>query len=115
MVNPELPVSRLLKHSVQFLLLMFMLYRPGSFFFSVGSVFVGTSLILGCRFVYLVYLAPAYVSEGRTYLPSLIFLAVCAVLGFLSWALGIIGELIMFHRRVAEESLYLERERRTRK
>jgi hypothetical protein len=116
-VNPKTRDSRLFNSIPQYLyrqgstmLMMFILYRPGAFFFLAGLVPLLVAFAIGVRFIYLVYLAPGHLSSGRTYLPSLTFLSVCAVFGVLLWALGIIGELIMFHRRVAEENLYLMRE-----
>lgn len=119
-VNARRRDSRLFRSMSQYLYrqgttmaMMFILYRPGAFFFSIGSVFLGVALALGLRFLYLVYLAPVlplgHADAGRTYIPSLIFLSVCAFFGFLLWAMAVIGELIMFHRRVAEENLYLTR------
>lgn len=87
---------------------MFLLYRPGAFFFMMSLPFLVLSAFLGFRFLYLVYLVSEPSSE-RTYIPSLILLVVCTLLGFLLVALGILGELIKSHRRVAEENLYLRR------
>ncbi|MDI6774401.1 MAG: glycosyltransferase family 2 protein [Verrucomicrobiota bacterium] len=121
-VNPKTRDSRLFRSIPQYIcrqgatmLMMFVLYRPGAFFFSIGSVWLAVAVGLGLRFLYLVYGGPAHVSAGRTHIPSLIFLAVCATQGFLLWALGIVGELIRFHRRVAEENLLLAREDHARK
>lgn len=114
-VNPKTRESRLFGSIRQYLyksggtmLSMFVLYRPGRFFSTIGALFLGVALILGLRFLYLIYVAPV---PGRTYLPSLILLAVCAVTGFLMIMLGILGELIRFQRRIAEENLYIQRRR----
>ena len=115
-VNKKTRPSRLFKGMAQYvykqgltMLTMFVLYRPGAFFFSLGSLCMAIALCIGLRFVYLIYLAPS-LSEGRTYIPSLILLAVAATIGSLLWIVGIVGELISFQRRIAEETLYLKRE-----
>jgi hypothetical protein len=112
-VNPKTRDSRLFKSIPQYLyksggtmLSMFVLYRPGRFFALLSLPFFAGALTLGLRFLYLIYVAP---STGRTYLPSLILLAVCAMTGFLLGMLGILGELIRFQRRLAEENLYFLR------
>jgi hypothetical protein len=114
-VNPKTRESRLFKSVPQYLyksgstmLSMFVLYRPGRFFSSIGAVFLAVALALGLRFIYLIYVSP---HPGRTHIPSLILLAVCAMTGFLMIMLGILGELIRFQRRLAEENLYHLRKR----
>jgi glycosyltransferase involved in cell wall biosynthesis len=118
-VNPKTRDSRLFRSIPQYLyksggtmLSMFVLYRPGRFFSILGGAFLSVALVLGLRFIYLIYLID-HPSPGRTYLPSLILLAVCAVSGFLMLMLGILGELIKFQRRIAEENLYQLRKRTT--
>ncbi|MCH9644419.1 MAG: glycosyltransferase family 2 protein [Gammaproteobacteria bacterium] len=87
---------------------MFILYRPGVFFFNIGSVFLGVSAILGFRFLYILYFTDM-VQYGRTHLPSLILLSILGLIGIIFWALGILGELVSFHRRISENVLYLLR------
>ncbi|MFH0909089.1 MAG: glycosyltransferase family 2 protein [bacterium] len=112
-VNPKTRESRLFKSVPQYLyksggtmLSMFVLYRPGRFFSIIGGAFLAAALAIGVRFIYLVYFTT---HPGRTYLPSLILLAVCTIIGFLMILLGILGELIKFQRRIAEENLYIQR------
>ena len=109
-VNPKTRESRLFKSIPEYIrksggtmLSMFVLYRPGRFFASIGAFFLAVAFALGIRFVYLIYFSQ---HPGRTYLPSLILLAVCAMTGFLMIMLGILGELIRFQRRVNEENMY---------
>ena len=87
---------------------MFVLYRPGRFFFMLGSVNFAAALVLGLRFLYLTYWTPSP-EPGRTYLPSLILLGMFAGTGVLTWMLGIIGEVMRAQRRLSEESLFLQR------
>ncbi len=118
-VNPRTRESRLFRSLPHYiyrqgvtLLSMLVLYRPGAFFFTLGALALFFAVAIGLRFLYLVYGAPVHISLGRTHLPSLILLAIAATGGFLCWALGLIGEWIRFHRRVAEETLELLREER---
>ncbi len=119
-VNPKTRESRLFKSIPQYIaksggtmLAMFVLYRPGRFFFSIGSLFMGIAFIVGLRFLILTY-GFDHAAKGRTHLPSLIFLALCAFTGILLYALGILGEIAKSQRRVAEETLYLQRREKYR-
>lgn len=110
-VNPHTRPSRLFRSIPQYIyrqtatmLSMFMLYRPGRFFSSLGLALWAVALALGARFIYLVYFAARV--AGRTYLPSLILLAVVAISGFLCILLAIIGELIKSQRKLSEENLF---------
>lgn len=113
-VNPKTRESRLFSNAFEHIgksgltmLTMFILYRPGRFFFGLGSILMSMALILGLRFVYLVYIAEA--TLGRTYLPSLILLSVLATLGSLSFIVGVLGEVLKFNRIISENNSYLLR------
>lgn len=108
-VNPKTRDSRLFRNSYEHIrksgatiLNMFILYRPGRFFSLIGSLFLLMTLVLGFRFIYLVFIVPNPDPE-RTYLPSLILLAIFAFIGIFSFFLGIIGELIKQQRKLMEE------------
>lgn len=114
-INPKTRESRLFKSIPQYIkksggtmLAMFVLYRPGRFFVFCAAPFMLGALILGFRFLYLIYVVHSF-EEGRTHIPSLILLAVCAVIGTSLIAMGVIGEIMKAHRRVSEETLYLQR------
>lgn len=116
-VNPKTRDSRLFKNIRQYLwkqgktmVSMFVLYRPGAFFFSLGILFLLPALVLGLRFIDLIYIHPTQLH--RAFIPSLILLALFALSGFFSWALAIVGELIRNQRRVSEEQLYLVKKER---
>ncbi len=114
-VNAKTRESRLFKSIPQYIkksgstiLVMFGLYRPGRFFSCLAVPFLGVALILGLRFLYLIYwMNPSY--SGRTYLPSLILLAVSSIIGTMLFGLGVVSEMLKAQRRVAEELLYLQR------
>lgn len=113
-VNPKTRDSRLFKSIPQYLrktggtmLAMFVLYRPGGFFSILSLPFFLLSAVLGCRYLYFVYVLG---DAGKTYyLPSLILLAVSAFAGFLCLLLAVLGILLAANRRLSEEQLYLLR------
>lgn len=112
-VNPKTRESRLFKSIPQYLkktggtmLSMFLLYRPGAFFSWLAAPFLLLSAVLGVRFLYLIYVVH---ETGRTYIPSLILLAISAFCGFLLLTMAIIGMLLHAQRRLAEEQIYLQR------
>lgn len=114
-VNPKTRDSRLFKNifehmykSARTIVHMYILYRPGRFFFWVGSVFIGGAAIIGFRFIYLVYFIENP-DKHRTYLPSLILLAILAFWGIVSYLIGILGELIKSLRKQNEEIIANQR------
>jgi len=114
-VNPKTRESRLFKSVPQYIkksggtmIAMFVLYRPGRFFATCAVPFMLGALFLGFRFLYLIY-GLGTPELGRTHIPSLILLAVCAIIATLLIALGVIGEIMKAQRRITEENLYLQR------
>lgn len=112
-VNKTLRPSRLFKSIPQYIrksggtmLAMFILYRPGRFFFMSSLIFWILAFLIGARAVWL-----RLAGEGmlRDYLPSLLLLVVCSVIAIMLDALAIIGELLKAQRRLTEEMLFLER------
>lgn len=98
-VNPKTRESRLFRSIPQYvykqattMLSLFVLYRPGMLFFGSSLVFFGIALMLGLRFLALTYwLEPDF---GRTYLPSLVLLTVCATMGTILGFLAVVGQLL---------------------
>jgi glycosyltransferase involved in cell wall biosynthesis len=114
-VNPRTRKSRLYKSIFQYLyrsiltiLSMFILYRPGFFFFlgSIVSFFI--SILLGLRFVYLVYMTTTP-DPTRTYLASVILLSIFATFGMILLVLALYGELAKAQRKLLEEILINQR------
>lgn len=119
-INPKTRESRLFKSIPQYLkktggtmLSMFLLYRPGAFFATLSIPFFLLSTILGIRFITLTY----FITSGndRTYIPSLILLAISAFAGFALLLLAIVGNLFRSQRRLAEEQIYLIRRQTNKK
>lgn len=114
-VNRKTRSSRLFRNIPEYIwkssttmLAMFILYRPGRFLISAAFFFLLAAFIIGARYIYLAFLVPEP-EPHRTYLPSLILLALCALNGSFLIFMGILGELMKTQRRLTEETLYLAR------
>ncbi|MCK4852787.1 MAG: glycosyltransferase family 2 protein [Bacteroidales bacterium] len=108
-VNPTTRKSRLFKNLFQHvtrsgvtIVKMFIMYRPGRFFSLIGTLFMFAALILGIRYLYLIFWMTEPDPE-RTYIPSLILVSILAFLGVISYFLAILGELIKTQRMLSEE------------
>ncbi|MEE9460341.1 MAG: glycosyltransferase family 2 protein [Bacteroidales bacterium] len=108
-VNPTTRKSRLFKNIFQHvsrsgstIIIMFILYRPGRFFSLIGNLLMLAALILGVRYLYLIFWI-ADPDPERTYIPSLILVSILAFLGVISYFLAIMGELIKTQRKLSEE------------
>lgn len=116
-VNPKTRESRLFRSIPEYLyksggtmVMMFVLYRPGRFFSLIAAGLFAAAFALGGRFLYLVYLRPDP-DPTRTYLPSLILLAVCALTGVLFLGLAMLGEMLKAIRQLQQEQIYIARKR----
>ena len=103
--NEDLRPSRLVKsigsyvvRSLLVIIRIFMTYRPLRFFFVVGSVALGVGILIGLRFLYF-----AYAGDSGGHVQSLILASTCVVLGFITWVLGLISDIISVNRRLLEE------------
>jgi glycosyltransferase involved in cell wall biosynthesis len=120
-VNAKTRESRLFRNifehiykSADTIIRMFILYRPGRFFLWIGSVFNLAAAALGARFIYLLYITD-HPDKHRTYIPSLILLAIMAFWGVVSFMIGILGELLKFIRKQNEEIIANQRREKFRK
>lgn len=116
-VNKKTRSSRLFRNVPEYIwkssstmLSMFALYRPGKFFSTIGMFFELVALLLGCRFIYLSYITTTP-EPGRTYLPSLVLLAMCSLFGALLFFMGVLGEIVKSQRRLHEETLSMIRKK----
>ena len=112
-VNPKTRESRLFRSIPQYIrksggtmLAMFVLYRPGRFFFILSLIFWLLALVIGGRAVYLKCVGESFFRE---HLSSLLLLVVAAVIAIMLDALAIIGELLKAQRHLTEEVLFLKR------
>ena len=114
-VNKKTRESRLFKSissyvskSMLIILRSFLFYNPFKFFFLASIPFWSLSFLLGIR-----YLLNTYVFDvvGRTYIPSLILLAISAVTAVALVVIGVLGELNVINRKMNSEILYRYKKR----
>jgi glycosyltransferase involved in cell wall biosynthesis len=120
-VNPQTRPSRLFRSVPEYLwksgstmLTMFIFYRPSRFFGLLAAINFAGATAIGLRFLYLVY-GESLAGQHRTYLPSLILLAIMAIFGAECTAMAVFAEMIRTKRRLWEETLYLLRKQAGRK
>lgn len=109
-VNPKTRESRLFNSSAEHVLKSgaaifraFVMYRPYSFFLSLGGIFSVLGLIPFGRFLW----AIIFNGSGRGHIQSLIFGLALMTGAFLCFALGIIADLIRMNRLLHERQLEL--------
>ena len=112
-VNGDLRPSRLvrsipnyIKRSIVTMFRIFIVYQPLRFFLSVSLFPLLTGTVIGGRFLW-------YVVHGRSngHVQSLILAAVLLIVGFLTFLLAILGDLLSVNRRLLEELQQRERRR----
>ena len=116
-VNRKTRESRLFRSIPQYIrkqattmLAMALLYRPLAFFNALAIPCFATALALGMRYCYLKFwIAPE--DPTRTFVPSLILLAVLAILGSSLLLAGLVSSLFVAQRRLIEAVLINQRER----
>jgi len=110
-VNPDLRPSRLVRSITSYvrrsmitMLRILIIYRPFSFFLSVGSILFLAGAALGGRFLF-------YYLNGRGggHVQSLILAAVLMIFGFQASLLSVIADLLSVNRRLLEELLEAKR------
>lgn len=109
-VNPKTRESRLFNSSAEHVVKSgaaifraFVMYRPYSFFLSLGGIFSVLGLIPFGRFLW----AIIFNGSGRGHIQSLIFGLALMTGAFLCFALGIIADLIRMNRLLHERQLEL--------
>lgn len=106
--NPELRKSRLfssmfgyVKRSTITIMRSFMMYKPMSFFLTIGGVIFLLGLILGIRF--LVFFLTG---SGSGHIQSLILSSVLLMIGFQTAIIGLQADLIAANRKLLEDIQY---------
>lgn len=106
--NPELRPSRLfqgiwsyIKKSVVIILRAYMMYQPLKVFtyLSIFPLFCG--LMIGLRFIYLIA-----VGRGYGHIQSLILGCTLIIVGFLTFMIGLISDLIAANRKILSDTQY---------
>ncbi len=109
--NPPTRPSRLIRslrtyllNSMVTIIRSYTLYRPLRVFFYVGSVLILLGLALIVRYFYFVIQG-----IGGGHVQSFIIAAVFLIVGFQTWLIGLVADLIAFNRKILEELLYRTR------
>jgi glycosyltransferase involved in cell wall biosynthesis len=104
--NPDLRPSRLVKsirsyvqRSLLTIVRVFAIYRPLVLFFWPGAILLGVGFVFGLRFLY--YFA---IGDGGGHVQSVVFVALCLMLGSLSLMIGFIADLISTNRKLIERT-----------
>jgi glycosyltransferase involved in cell wall biosynthesis len=97
-------ISHFIANSGVTILRSYTLYRPLRVFFYVGTILFIVGLLLLGRFLYF-YLT----GSGDGHVQSVIVAAVFLIVGFQTWLIGIVADLISFNRKILEEIVYRAR------
>jgi glycosyltransferase involved in cell wall biosynthesis len=106
--NPKLRESRLIRSTFHYVLTsaatilrIFLMYEPLKAFLSLGTVLALGGLALFLRFAFFFF-----EGQGQGHIQSLIAASVLVFLGFQTFLLGLLSDLIARNRRIAEEISY---------
>ena len=102
--NADLRPSRLVKsissyvrRSLVTIFRVFLIYRPLAMFCMLAAVFLAIGSVTGIRFLYH-YLA----GNGSGYVQSVIFTALCMMIGVLMLVMGLIADIVAVNRKLLE-------------
>jgi len=107
-VNGDLRPSRLVKsipsyiqRSIVTIVRIFVIYRPFRFFASIGLLLFVPGFLLGLRFFYF-YLS----GEGDGHIQSVILSGVLMMMGFVTFLIAFVADLLAANRKLLEEVRY---------
>jgi glycosyltransferase involved in cell wall biosynthesis len=110
-VNADLRPSRLitslpayLRRSILTIIRIFVIYRPARFFGTIALVLFGAGFLLGLRF--LIYAA---MGDGTGHVQSLILAAALLTMGFQTFLVAFLADLLAANRRLLEEIRLMQR------
>ncbi|MGK7245408.1 glycosyltransferase family 2 protein [Buttiauxella agrestis] len=105
LVNEDLRPSRLvksipsyIKRSIVTIVRIFIIYRPFSFFGTIGAILFGVGFLIGLRFVWH-YLR----GEGDGYIQSLILASIMLGMGFQTLLVAFLADLLAANRKLLED------------
>ena len=81
------------------ILRFYLLYQPLRFFLILGSLPLGTGILLGLRWLFFFFMG-----TERTRVPSLILAAIMILIGFQLWMFGLVADLLAANRKLLEEN-----------
>jgi hypothetical protein len=106
--NPPMRPSRLFRsvrnyvtNSSKTIVRSFAMYRALRIFTWISIILFSIGLVLGIRF--LVYF---FQGQGNGHIQSLILTAVLLLMGFVTFLIGLIADLVSFNRKIMEEILF---------
>lgn len=106
--NPPMRPSRLFRsvrnyvaNSTKTIMRSFAMYRALRIFTWISLILITVGLILGIRF-----LVFYFQGQGDGHIQSLILTAVLLIVGFLTFLIGLIADLVSFNRKILEEILF---------
>ncbi len=82
------------------------MYRALKVFTWLSLLLLAPGLALGIRFLYFYFQG-----MGGGHVQSLILTAVLLIIGFITFLIGLMADLVSFNRKILEEILYRERRR----
>lgn len=97
-------IPNYIKKSLGTMARIYITYRPLRFFGKIGLILLTPGFLLGLRFL-IHYLA----GNGQGHIQSLILTAVLLLSGLLSFAIGILADLISVNRKLNERTSYITR------
>ena len=108
-VNGDLRPSRLVKsipsyiqRSIVTIVRIFVIYRPFRFFASIGLLLFVPGFLLGLRFLYFYFSG-----EGGGHIQSLILSGVLMVMGFVTFLIAFVADLLAANRKLLEDVRYM--------
>jgi glycosyltransferase involved in cell wall biosynthesis len=107
-VNGDLRPSRLvksipsyIKRSIVTIARIFVVYQPFKFFFTIGTVIFGIGFLIGLRFLW-----KWFVGEGSGHIQSLILSGVLLGMGFQTFLVAFLADLLAANRKLIEDLRY---------
>lgn len=77
---------------------VFVIYRPFQFLGLIGALLTGAGVLLGIRYLYFVA-----IGEGGGHVQSVILTAILLLMGYHTFSLAVLADLISINRRLLEE------------
>jgi glycosyltransferase involved in cell wall biosynthesis len=106
--NPQIRPSRLMRslphylaNSIATIVRAYTLYRPLRVFTTIGALTTVTGIAIGLRFLYFLIMG-----SGTGHIQSLILSAILLIIGFQTFLIGLLADLVGSNRRILEDILY---------
>ncbi|MEJ2619047.1 MAG: glycosyltransferase family 2 protein [Candidatus Thiodiazotropha sp.] len=94
-------ISSYIKKSIITILRIFVVYKPFRFFLAIGLMLFSLGLVLGLRFLYY-YL----IGDGQGHIQSVVLAGVMMGIGFQTFLVAFIADLLSVNRKLLEEVQY---------